>query len=84
MLYLAIVAAHDPANSPCTAGETFQHYCNQCVCAADGAGAACTRKACNPEIFNHDGTLKSLESPKLKRDVLPEGKYPLRDAWVYQ
>ncbi|XP_015122187.1 pacifastin-like protease inhibitor cvp4 [Diachasma alloeum] len=66
-----IVAEHDPANSPCTPGSKFNYYCNQCACDADGKGAACTRMACYPGLFNEDGTMNKVETGTMNTEDFP-------------
>ncbi|XP_011299421.1 pacifastin-like protease inhibitor cvp4 [Fopius arisanus] len=66
-----IVAEQDPSTSPCEPGTQFKHYCNDCTCSADGTGAACTRQACYPGLFNKDGTLNNIETTTIKTEELP-------------
>nr|Q8T0W2.1 RecName: Full=Pacifastin-like protease inhibitor cvp4; AltName: Full=Cysteine-rich venom protein 4; Flags: Precursor [Pimpla hypochondriaca]CAD27740.1 cysteine-rich venom protein 4 [Pimpla hypochondriaca] len=52
-------------DEPCTPGENFKYYCNDCQC-LDGlrAHAMCTRMRCDRNVFNEDGTRKYPEPEK--------------------
>ncbi|XP_011299418.1 pacifastin-like protease inhibitor cvp4 [Fopius arisanus] len=66
----AIAAAnHDPSTTKCEPKKIFSYYCNQCVCNADGEGAACTRQACPPGLFNEDGSMRVPPAPREKREI---------------
>ena len=44
----------------CEPKSQFKEYCNSCVCSADGSNYACTKKVCDQNILNKDGTQGSL------------------------
>ena len=50
-----------PMEPTCEPGTSFKNYCNTCRCHTDGLkkNAACTRLACDKDIWNQDGTIKN-------------------------
>lgn len=55
----------------CKPRSHFNEYCNTCACADDGQSYACTRMACDPEIWNEDGSVK-IELPEKPKVVAPK------------
>lgn len=46
----------------CEPKTNFKQGCNNCFCALDGSGFACTKMACPPDVYNEDGSLKPQPS----------------------
>lgn len=42
----------------CEPLSTYKDYCNTCRCSSDGKNAACTLMACDPSVWNKDGSRK--------------------------
>ena len=53
----------------CAPGRMFKVYCNTCWCSGKGGSAACTLMLCPQDIWNLDGSFKTVpEDNKLPED----------------
>ena len=42
----------------CEPRKNFKSYCNTCFCSEDGTSYSCTKMACDPQVWNEDGSTK--------------------------
>ncbi|KAL7287763.1 hypothetical protein TKK_0018144 [Trichogramma kaykai] len=53
----------------CEPKSTFKNYCNICFCSDDGLTADCSRKFCDPNVWNADGTRRPLAPLSLYKSL---------------
>ncbi|XP_043286815.1 uncharacterized protein [Venturia canescens] len=44
----------------CEPGQRFPDYCNTCSCSLTGVGASCTNRICPYELYNRNGSFKTI------------------------